>query len=287
MYAAIEAGGTKFVCAVSDHELHVQDRIHIPTTTPSETLGAVFAFFDKYTLDAMGVGSFGPIDANPSSPQYGYITTTPKLAWANYDFLGALKAHYPQLPIAFTTDVNVAAYGEFKRGAGQGKKNVAYYTVGTGIGMGYIHNGGIYMGDQNPEAGHILVRRHPDDTFAGACPYHGDCLEGMAAGPAIEQRWGKKGKDIAPDEPAWNIEAYYLAQACMTTTLFLSPDIIIFGGGVSKQSQLFPLIRSQFTRLLADYVTVPADADQYIVPVALGDDAGITGALLLAQEQAA
>ncbi|MFT8843187.1 MAG: ROK family protein [Schleiferilactobacillus harbinensis] len=284
MYAAIEAGGTKFVCAVSDDKFNIQARTHIPTTTPSETLGAVFAFFDQYTIEAMGVGSFGPIDANPASPQYGYITTTPKLAWANYDFLGALKAHYAQVPIAFTTDVNVAAYGEFKKGAGQGKQNVAYYTVGTGIGMGYIHHGQIYMGSQNPEAGHILVRRHEADTFAGACPYHGDCLEGMAAGPAIQQRWGKKGKDIAPSDAAWAIEAYYLAQACMTTTLFLSPDVIIFGGGVSKQSQLFPLIRSQFTKLLADYVSVPA-ADDYIVPVGLGDDAGITGALLLAAEQ--
>ncbi|KRL08481.1 ROK family protein [Schleiferilactobacillus perolens] len=284
MYAAIEAGGTKFVCAVSDHDFTIKDRKHIPTTTPQETLGAVFTFFDQYDIEAIGIGSFGPIDANPESAHYGYITTTPKLAWTNFDFLGAIRAHYPNTKTAFTTDVNVAAFGEFKLGAAQGKKNVAYYTVGTGIGMGYIHNGQIYMGRENPEAGHFLVRRHPDDHFVGACPYHQDCLEGMAAGPALEQRWGKKGKDIDPNSQAWEIEAYYLAQASMNTTLYLSPDIIVFGGGVSKQAQLFPLIRSQFAKILGDYVDVPPISD-YIVPVGLGDDAGITGALLLAAEQ--
>lgn len=280
LLGGIEAGGTKFVCAVGDENGKVQARVKFPTTTPEETIEQVFAFFDQYQIEALGIGSFGPIDINPDSATYGYITDTPKLAWKNYNFLGALRDHY-QIPFVWTTDVNVAAYGEYKKGAGVGKKNILYVTVGTGVGVGYISHGELYSGRSHPEGGHIMMHRLAGDDFAGVCPYHGDCLEGIAAGPAVEKRTGKKGYELTPTDDCWQKEAYYLAQACMTYTLTFSPDIIIFGGGVMKQSQLFPMIRTEFLKLMNDYVRVP-DLDQYIVHVQLGDDAGITGSLLAA-----
>lgn len=280
LLGGIEAGGTKFVCAVGDEQGHVQARVKFPTTTPEETVAQVFAFFDQYEIEAMGVGSFGPIDIDPASPTYGFITDTPKLAWKNYNFLGALKDHYA-IPFTWTTDVNVAAYGEYKLGAGVGHQNILYVTVGTGVGVGYISHGELYSGRSHPEGGHILLHRLADDDFAGVCPYHGDCLEGIAAGSAVEKRTGKKGYELTPTDHCWKQEAYYLAQACMTYTLTFSPDLIIFGGGVMKQSQLFPMIRTEFLKLMNDYVRVP-NLDDYIVHVKLGDDAGITGSLLAA-----
>lgn len=283
-YGAIEAGGTKFVCAVADESLHIVERYTIPTTTPEETMTGVVQFFDHYSDDlcAIGIGSFGPIDVNPQSDTYGYITTTPKPGWAQFDFIGFLKQHY-DIPMAWTTDVNAAAYGELHKGAAQGKKSCIYLTVGTGIGGGVVINGQIINGYNHPELGHILVRRHPKDTFEGRCPYHKDCLEGMAAGPAIEARAGKKGQELDPEDAVWEIEAYYLAQALVDYTVTLSPEMIIFGGGVMKQTQLFDMIRAAFRVQMQDYVSTPA-LDQYIVPCALGDNAGITGCFLLAQE---
>ncbi|MFD1466093.1 ROK family protein [Lapidilactobacillus mulanensis] len=282
LLGGIEAGGTKFVCAVGDEKGQVTQRVKFPTTTPEETMKQVFEFFDQYQVEAIGIGSFGPIDIDPQSATYGYITDTPKLAWKNYNFLGAMKNRY-QIPFEWTTDVNVAAYGEHKLGAGVGKNNILYVTVGTGIGVGYISHGQLYRGRSHPEGGHILLHREDGDNFAGVCPYHGDCLEGIAAGPAIEKRTGKKGYELAPTDACWQTEAYYLAQACMTYTLTFSPDMIIFGGGVMKQQQLFPMIRTKFLELMNDYVRV-ADLDHYIVPVRLGDDAGITGSLLAAAD---
>lgn len=280
---AIEAGGTKFVCAVSDENLQIEKRVTIPTTTPEETMQAVFDFFAPYELKAIGVGSFGPIDVNKSSDTYGYITSTPKVGWENYPFLATLKQVYP-IPIAWTTDVNAAAYGELKAGAAKGKHSCLYITVGTGIGGGVISHNQIIQGFGHPELGHILVRRHPKDSYLGHCPYHHDCLEGLAAGPAIEQRFGQKAQDLPKDHLAWEIEAYYLAQAIMSYTLILSPEIIILGGGVMKQTQLYPLIYQQFKELLQDYVTTP-ELDRYIVACELEDNAGITGCLLLGKEE--
>lgn len=284
LYGAIEAGGTKFVCAVSDEQFNIKARISIPTTHPAETMTAVLDFFKDFSdIAAIGVGSFGPIDINHRSPTYGFITTTPKLAWANYDFIGALKAHY-SIPIAWTTDVNAAAYGELKKGAAKGKSSCIYITVGTGIGGGAVVKNHILEGFGHPEMGHVLVRRHPQDTYQGNCPYHHDCLEGMAAGPAIEDRCGKKAQELDADDQAWEMEAYYLAQAILDYTLILSPEKIILGGGVMKQTHLFSLIRQSFAEQLADYVQTPP-LDEYIVPCELADDAGITGCLLLAADQ--
>lgn len=279
---AIEAGGTKFVCAISDEALKIKERISIPTTTPEETLTAVFNFFDTYQVDAIGIGSFGPIDVNPLSSTYGYITSTPKPGWKNFPFLEKMKERY-DIPFAWTTDVNAAAYGEIKKGAAVGKNSCIYITVGTGIGAGIVVDSKVIHGFGHPEAGHILVKRDERDSYEGTCPYHKDCLEGVAAGPAIGNRFGIKAQELPKEHVAWEIEAYYLAQALVNYTLVLSPEKIIFGGGVMKQTQLFPLIYKEFTKLMNDYVSTPK-LEEYIVPCALGDNAGITGCLLLAQD---
>lgn len=283
MYGAIEAGGTKFVCAVSNDQLEIKERVSIPTTTPEETLKQVFDFFDQYTLNSIGIGSFGPIDVNEKSATYGYVTSTPKTAWKHYDFLGAVKRRY-EIPVAWTTDVNAAAYGELKKGSAQGTESCLYLTVGTGIGGGAVVDGKVLSGFGHPEMGHLLVSMHPDDDFEGVCPYHGNCLEGVAAGPAIEKRYGKKGHELAEDKKVWEIEAFYLAQALVNYTLILSPEKIILGGGVMKQAQLLPLIKKEFTKLMADYVSTPP-LDEYIVAPELEDNAGITGCLLMAMEE--
>ena len=286
LYGAIEAGGTKFVCAVADEDLNILERVSIKTTVPAETMAEVFAFFEKHQVEAIGIASFGPIDVNRNSKTYGYITNTPKPGWKNYDFLGEMKKRFA-VPYAWTTDVNGAAYGELKRGAASGKDSCVYLTVGTGIGGGVVINGKVIEGYGHPEIGHIVMRRHPKDHYEGHCPFHKDCLEGLAAGPAIEARQGGiKAYDIPKDDQAWEIVAYYLAQACVDLTLTLSPEKIIFGGGVSKQVQLFPMIRESFAKQLNDYVQTPPLED-YIVHVDLGDDAGITGCLLLAKEAVA
>lgn len=280
---AIEAGGTKFVCAVSDLELNIEERISIPTRTPEETMTEVFAFFDKHEVSAIGIGSFGPIDVNKKSDTYGYVTSTPKVGWQDYPFLPEMKKRYP-VPMAWTTDVNAAAFGELKNGAAKGKDSCIYITVGTGIGAGIVINQQVIHGFGHPEAGHVRVLRHEEDEFKGTCPYHADCLEGMAAGPAIGQRFNTKAQDLDSTHKSWEIEAYYLAQALVDYTLTVSPEMIIFGGGVMKQQQLYPLIYKEFETWMNGYVAVPK-LEEYIVPCALGDNAGITGCLLLAKEE--
>lgn len=285
LLGAIEAGGTKFVCGIGHEDGTILDRVSFPTTTPEETMGRVHDYFRDKEIEAMGIGSFGPIDPIPGSPTYGYITTTPKPHWSNFDLVGAvLKAM--NCKVGFDTDVNGAALGELRWGAAQGLDNCLYITVGTGIGAGSALNGGLIHGLSHPEMGHILVRRHPDDKYEGTCPYHGDCLEGLAAGPALVKRWGvANGADLPPDHPAWEMEAHYLAQALMNYILVLSPQKIIMGGGVMKQSQLFPLIADKLQTLLNGYVQHPSLREgiaDYIVPPGLGDNAGLAGALALA-----
>lgn len=283
MYGAIEAGGTKFVCAISDENFEIKERVSIPTTTPEETLSHVFEFFDQFKLDSIGIGSFGPIDVNKKSATYGYVTTTPKVAWTNFDFLGAVKKRY-EIPVGWTTDVNAAALGELKKGAAIGLDSCVYLTVGTGIGGGAVVNGKLLAGYGHPEMGHMLVRLHPDESYGGFCPYHGNCLEGIAAGPAIEGRYGVKGHELADKIEVWQMEAYYLTQALMNYTLILSPERIVLGGGVMKQNQLYTLVREEFKKLMAGYVAVPP-LEEYIVAPGLGDNAGVTGCLLLAADE--
>ncbi len=282
---AIEAGGTKFVCGIGTEDGQILERASFPTETPEITMKNVVSFFEGKDIAALGIGSFGPIDPIVGSPTYGYITTTPKPHWGQFDLVGHLKKHF-SVPMSFDTDVNGAALGEYTWGAARGLDSCMYITVGTGIGAGAVVDGKMLHGLSHPEMGHILVRRHPEDTFEGFCPYHGDCLEGMAAGPAIEKRWNIKGSELTPDHPAWEMEAYYLAQALMNYVLILSPQKIIMGGGVMKQEQLFPLIRTKLSELLNGYVQHPSlsqNLDQYVVYPELGDNAGLCGAIALAK----
>ena len=283
MYGGIEAGGTKFVCAVSPDGQKVEHREEFPTLSPEETMVTVYHYFEHHPVESIGIGSFGPVDIKKTSPTFGYIEETPKQSWQHFNFLGEMQRHFPKIKFAFTTDVNAAAYGEFKKGAGQGVSDLVYWTVGTGIGAGVILNGQILQGYGHPEAGHILVKRHSEDSFIGVCPYHHDCLEGLASGPAMEKRYNTSAKNISENSTAWVIEAYYLAQACMTLTLTVAPEKIIFGGGVMHQKQLIPLIQKEFTELLAGYVKTPP-VDQYITSIQLHDDAGVIGGFQLAKD---
>lgn len=282
MLGGIEAGGTKFVCAVGDENGNITDQIQIPTTVPEETIPKVIAFFQKYPVKAIGIGSFGPVDVNQDSPTYGYITTTPKPGWRNYPFVQTIKDAL-SVPVGFNTDVNAAALGEATLGAAKGLDSCLYITVGTGIGAGAIVQGKLLQGQSHPEMGHILVRRHPDDQYQGKCPYHHDCLEGLAAGPAIEERWGEKGTQLASRMEVWEMEGYYLAQALMQYILILSPKKIILGGGVMHQKQVFSHVQKYLQEFLNGYVSLP-ELSSYIVRPGLGDQAGITGSLLLANQ---
>jgi fructokinase len=282
MLGAIEAGGTKFVCAVGDEAGNIVERVQIQTTVPPETIPQVIAFFQKYQIRAIGIGSFGPIDVNPDSDTYGYITSTPKPGWRDYPFAQEIRKALG-VPVGFNTDVNAAALGEAAFGAAKGLDSCLYITVGTGIGAGSVVQGKLLQGLSHPEMGHILVRRHPEDHYNGKCPYHSDCLEGLAAGPAIEERWNAKGIDLAEREEVWDLEGYYIAQALMQYILILSPKKIILGGGVMNQKQVFSYVYKYLPELVNDYVTLPELSD-YIVKPGLGDNAGIVGSLLLAKE---
>lgn len=278
----IEAGGTKFVCGVGNEHGEIYERVTFPTTTPEETMEKVFSFFQDKEVKAIGVGSFGPIDVDRASETYGYITQTPKVKWKNFNIVGALKNHF-HVPIGFHTDVTAAALAESTWGAAKGLDSCLYMTVGTGIGVGAVIDGKPFQGLTHPEMGHILVKRHPNDRFEGFCPYHGDCLEGLAAGPALEKRWNKKGQELTDQPEVWEIESFYLAQALMNYILILSPKKIVVGGGVMKQEHLLPLVRKQVLELLNRYVAVPEltpeNIDNYIVLPGLGDNAGLAGSI--------
>lgn len=276
---AIEAGGTKFVCAVADESKKIIAKTTLPTENPDKTFQNVRRFFNSHQVDALGIGCFGPVDLDKNSNTYGSILNTPKTKWKHYDVLGRLQQDL-QVPIFIDTDVNAAALAEYQYGAGKDVDSCMYITVGTGIGAGFVQNGKTYIGKSHPEMGHILVNQHESDPFAGSCPYHGNCLEGLAAGPAIEKRYGKKGIELADNQDVWELEAYYLAQAIVNYFLILSPERVILGGGVMKQRQLYPLIRNKFKALLNDYLTVE-DVDKFIVAPELDDEQGVRGAIEL------
>ncbi len=290
LFGAIEAGGTKFVCAVGTNPDDLRNEIRFPTTTPDETIGRALAYFKEQAaqepLAAIGIAAFGPLDPDPGSKTWGYITTTPKPGWANTDFAGLLQRELG-VPVGFDTDVNGAALGEHRWGAAQGLDNFIYLTIGTGIGGGGLMNGKLMHGLIHPEMGHILLPpRHNDPSPGGFCPYHGNCLEGMANGPAIEKRWGQRAETLAPDHAAWELEAHYLATGLASLICTLSPQRIVMGGGVMEQLHLFPLLRQKTQALLNGYVQSPAILEQidgYIVPPGLGNRAGILGAIALAE----
>jgi fructokinase len=292
LIGGIEAGGTKFVCGVGTGPDDIRAETRFPTTTPDETLGQALDFFRAQQaahgdLAAVGVASFGPVDPDPASETWGYITTTPKPHWADADVAGAIKDNL-DVPVGFDTDVNGAALGERRWGAAQGLDTFIYLTIGTGIGGGAMVNGRLLHGLVHPEMGHIaLPHDWEQDPYAGKCPYHGDCLEGMAAGPAIAERWDQKGQNLPPDHPAWELEAHYLALALRTFICTLSPQRIIMGGGVMEQPQLFPLVRQKTLEYLNGYVQHPAileNIESFIVPPGLGGKAGVLGAIALGQD---
>ncbi len=289
LIGGIEAGGTKFVCSVGSGPNDLRAETRFPTTTPEETLRRAIAFFQEREridgpLDAIGVAAFGPLDPDTTSPTYGHITTTPKPGWANTAVVGALKAHF-DLPIGFDTDVNGAALSEGKWGAAQGLDTFIYLTIGTGIGGGAMINGKLLHGLIHPEMGHISVSHDRQlDPYPGSCPYHGDCLEGMAAGPAIEKRWGLRGQELGDDHEAWDLEADYLAQALQTFITAFSPQRIIMGGGVMDVPGLIGKVREKTAAYLNGYVQHPAitdHMDDYIVAPGLGSRAGVLGAIAL------
>jgi fructokinase len=288
LYGGIEAGGTKCICAVGLGPDDILATSRFDTTTPHETLARVAAFFAPYRseLAALGIGAFGPLDPRPESTTFGWITTTPKVGWSQTDVVGFLRQNL-DVPIAFETDVNAAVIGEHYWGAARGLDTVLYMTVGTGLGAGAMVHGQLLHGALHPEMGHIRIPHDWDqDPFPGMCPYHGDCLEGLAAGPAIEARWGQPGASLAPDHPAWVLEAHYLALGLTAFICILAPQRLILGGGVMRQIQLFPRLRREVQGRLNGYMQLPelnAGIEAYIVPPALGDAAGVLGALALAQ----
>ncbi len=276
MIGGIEAGGTKFICGVGTGPDDLET-FEFPTTSPEETIERTLDFFRPHSVNRIGIGSFGPVDLNPASATHGFITMTPKLAWRNFDLAGALRRG-TGAEVVIDTDVNAAAEGEFRWGAAQGLNTFIYLTIGTGIGGGGMVNGGLMHGLLHPEMGHIRIPHDWGvDPYKGGCPSHGDCLEGLASGPAMEARWGMKAQELPPDHPAWALQANYLALGLANWIFTLSPQKIILGGGVMKQERLFSEIRKRVDELINGYLQAPE-----IVPPGLGARAGILGSLALA-----
>lgn len=296
LYGGLEAGGTKFVCAVGTGPDDIRAEVQFPTTTPQETIDRAIGFLAPFNAEmtSIGISSFGPVDLKPASPTYGFITSTPKPGWANTDLAGPVGRALG-LPVGFDTDVNGAALGEHRWGAAQGLDTFLYLTIGTGIGGGGMVGGKLMHGLVHPEMGHIRLPHDPGgqgphaDPFEGVCPFHGDCLEGLATGPALEARWGQRGETLPRDHPAWPLEAHYLALGLVNLICTVSPQRIILGGGVMEAGHLFPLIRAEVQELLNGYVQAPEildDIDRYIVPPVLGGRAGVLGAIALAERAA-
>lgn len=285
----LEAGGTKMVLAVANEDSvdRPYDRLAIPTRTPDETMPQMIAYFKEHNVGKIGIGCFGPLDLNPHSKTYGHITKTPKKEWADYDIVGEFQRAL-NVPVYLDTDVNGAALGEVMYGAAKGVNSAIYITIGTGIGVGVYVNGALLHGLVHPEGGHILLSRRDDDSatvFPGKCPFHKNCFEGLAAGPAIEMRFGKPAAELIDNPLVWDMEADYIAQALANYILAYSPEKIVLGGGVMHQQMLYPMIRAKVLDYLGGYVqssTLLEDIENYIVSPGLGDNAGIVGALALA-----
>lgn len=287
LYGGLEAGGTKCVCAVGTGPGQLQALTQFATTTPAETLSQALAFFTPYrpALRALGVASFGPLDPRPASARFGHITSTPKPGWADTDVVGPLQRALG-IPVAFDTDVNAAVLAEHRWGAAQRLDTCLYLTVGTGIGGGALVHGRRLHGFLHPEMGHIRVpHERQADPFPGLCPYHGDCLEGLASGPALAARWGRPAETLPPEHPAWALEAHYLGLGLVAAICLLAPQRIVIGGGVMQQPSLWPLVRAQVRDILNNYLSLPTsqnNLEDYVVPPALGAQAGVLGAIVLA-----
>lgn len=291
LLGGIEAGGTKFKCVIGSTPWDIREEASFPTTTPRETLNKVGDFFKQGIVKhgeiaALGIASFGPVDLNPTSATYGFITNTPKKGWSNTN-IASYFSNELQLPVGFDTDVNGAAIGEHRYGAAQDIDNFVYITVGTGIGAGVMAGGQLLNGAGHPEVGHIKIGNIEPNPFSGICPFHGDCLEGLASGPAIEARWGKPAWQIPADHPAWKLEAHYLATLCVNLTCSYAPEKIILGGGVMEQEHLHAAVRETFNTLMGGYTPTPfvTDLERYIAPPGLASRSGSAGALALAMDR--
>lgn len=286
LFGALEAGGTKMVCAIGDENGNILERVSIPTGTPADTMPPMIDFFRNKGISALGIGCFGPVDLDRKSPTYGYITSTPKLAWQNYPIVAEFEKALG-VPVGFDTDVNAAALGEATWGCTRDVENSIYVTIGTGVGVGVIASGKPYHGMIHPEGGHILLNRHPDDPMVGsACPFHENCMEGLAAGPSLEKRWGVKGAELSARAEVWEMEAYYIGQAVTNYIMMLSPQRIILGGGVMHQPCLLPLVRREVAKQVNGYIRGKGmdDLETYIVGVSLNDNQGAMGAVKLAMD---
>ena len=283
LYGAIEAGGTKMICAVGDENGYIVDKTVISTTTPDETMPKVIDYFRDKDIEALGIACFGPIDLDKTSDTYGYIVETPKTAWRFFDIVGTMKDALG-VSIGFDTDVNGSLLGEVTWGSAKGLSDAIYITFGTGVGAGILSGGKLVHGMMHPEAGHIKLVPLPGDTFPGKCPFHGTCLEGMTSGPAIKARWGLSGEELADRPEVWEMESSYIAQGLANLICVLSPQKIILGGGVMHRESLFPMIREKVLKELNGYLKTKQldDIDNYIVPAGLNDDQGIMGAIKLA-----
>ncbi len=289
-WGGVEAGGTKFMCILAHDYKDIIAETRFPTTTPQETLTRVQEFFEnnhKGSLAGIGVASFGPLDLNPQSDTFGFITTTPKQGWINTDIIRPLKDTF-HVPVVLDTDVNGAGFGEYLWGATQGLENFIYLTIGTGIGGGGMVNGQRMHGLTHPEMGHIRIPHNRDqDPFQGSCPFHGDCFEGLASGTAMQTRWGKPPKELPADHPAWELETYYLALGLANLIATLSPHRIVIGGGIMKHPTLMDTTKKKVQELLGGYIQhidLIENIDNYIVPPGLGDLAGVYGAIGLAMQ---
>jgi fructokinase len=292
LFGGIEGGGTKFICAVGTGPDDIRAETRIPTTTPQETLALAIEFFKQKekeigNLSAIAIANFGPLDLRPDSPTYGQVLSTPKPHWSGANLLGRLHNAF-ELPIGFDLDVDGSALGEHLWGAARGLDTFIYMTVGTGIGGGVFAEGKLLHGLLHPEMGHIpLPHDRGKDPFEGACPFHGDCFEGLASGPALEKRWGQRAETFPEDHPAWELEAYYIAHALASYIYTLSPQRIILGGGVASNLKLLNRVREKTRALLNGYIpsrAVVDEIDSYIVPPALGNRSGVFGAIALAHE---
>lgn len=288
LFGGIETGGTTCVCALASAEGEIVARCEVPTTDPASTLRQCAAFFRAHELpEAIGIGSFGPVDLDVSSPTWGHVTNTPKLQWRNADVAPRLRDELG-VPVVFDHDVAAAAYGEYVWGAGRGLPSLAYLTLGTGIGVGLVLDGRIWYGALQPEVGHIRIPRVPGDTYAGSCPSHGDCWEGLACGPALAARYGCDPSELPPEHPAWELEARYTAAGIVAISLVVSPHRLIVGGGIGRREGLLPRLRVRVRELFNDYLSSPIyneEIDAYLVAPGLGADAGVLGAVALARDR--
>ena len=271
------------VCAVGKENGELIDRTSIPTRMPEETFPELIAYFRKWEIQALGIGSFGPLDLNRSSASFGSITKTPKPGWSGVNIAGRLREALG-VPVGIDTDVNAAVLGEVTWGAAKGCENAIYITVGTGVGVGVYVNGGLVHGLIHPEGGHMLLQKSPEDTYNGCCPFHEICVEGLASGPAIMGRYGKPAKELADRPEVWELEGYYLAQAIANYIMLYSPQKIILWGGVMHQSVLFSIVREKVLKILNGYIYHPLvleHIERYIVEPGLGEDPGVLWSIKL------